>query len=165
VTSFDPFSLEDRSSCRQRYTKKEVKRGETEQIQCRADMFNVRRIDEIIAARIEPEIKTRSDVLNDAISLWLEDWDHRYPDGAAGQLRYQSELVNMERKRGYRQDFIQRAEGQLAGLREDGDLLGLKNYISLMLRARGDFMDDAPDSFMERMDRFISEARRLIDAH
>jgi hypothetical protein len=165
VSSFDPFALDDPTASRQRYTKDQVKRGETERVQCRADAFKVRRIDEIVAARIEPELGTRSDVLNDAIDLWLEDWDRRYPDGASGQLRYQSELLNMERKRQYRQGFIDQAETQLTGLREEGDLLGLKSYVGLMLRARGDFMDDAPDSFMERMDKLISEARRLLDAH
>jgi hypothetical protein len=164
LATFDPWALDDPSSSRQRYTKNEVKRGETERIQCRADSFHIRRIDEILAARIDPEFKTRSDVFQDAIAMWLEDWDHRYPDGASGQLRYQSELANMERKRQHRQGFIEHAETQLTGLREDGDVLGLKSYISLMLRARGDFQDDAPDSFMERMDKLISEARRLLDA-
>lgn len=165
MTTFDPFSLDDPTHPRQRYTKTEVKRGETERIQCRADSFHIRRIDEILAARIDPEFKTRSDVFQDAIAMWLEDWDRRYPDGAAGQLRYQSELANMERSRRHRTEFITNAEQELDGLREDADINGLRQYVQLMCRARGDFLDDAPATFMVRMDKMISESRRLVESY
>ena len=86
------------------------KGGETERIQCRADAFHVRRMDERLAARLDPEFKTRSDIMQDAIAMWLEDWDRRYPDGSGGQLRYQSELANMERRRQHRRGFLGNAE-------------------------------------------------------
>jgi hypothetical protein len=161
--TLNPWALDDLTP-RQRYTKTEVKRGETERIQCRADAFNVRRIDEIVASRIEPTLKTRSDVLNDALSLWLDDWDSKYPDGVGGELAYQARLKTMERKRIYRNDFLEDAKAQIENLQSDGDLEGLTTYLHLMQLAQGDFQSSAPESYVRQLKSLIDQARRLIEA-
>lgn len=159
----NPWALDDPESNRQRYTKSNVQRGSTEVIQCRADAFHVRRIDEIVASRIDPSFKTRSDVMQDALAMWLEDWDRRYPDGAAGELSYQALMKAMERKSAYRTEFMETASGQLDRLRQEGDSGGLSEYLHIMARARGDFKDSAPPSYMTKIDRLISDARRLLE--
>ena len=165
VSEWDPWNLDDTESIRQRYTKHDVKRGQTELIQCRADSFQVRRIDEILACRIEPVFKTRSDVLQDAICMWLEDWDRRYPDGVTGELAYQARMHDMARRRAYREEFMESATNQLDGLRHDGDARGLSEFLHIVLRARGELQDSAPPSYMQRLDRIIETARRLLEEH
>lgn len=163
--TLNPWALDD-TGARQRYTKSEVKRGETERIQCRADAFQIRRIDEIVASRIDPSFKTRSDVLQDAIAMWLEDWDLRYPDGVGGELSYQARLKTMERKRVYRQEFLTSAVEQIDSLKIDADVEGLSSYLHIMLLAQGDFRSSAPESYLKQLDALIAEARRLIqEAH
>lgn len=163
MSGLDSFSLGGIENERQPYTKASIKRGETERVQCRADAFLVRRIDEIVASRIDEDFKTRSDILQDAISMWVDDWDNRHPDGMQGQLHYQSELARLERATENRSAFLGRAERQLTQLRNDGDTNGFSTYLSIMFRARGDFLDDAPKPFISKMDQFISEAKRLLD--
>lgn len=165
MSDFSPWMLDDSDQSRQRYTKNDVKRGQTDVIQCRADSFHVRRVDEIVASRIDPSLKTRSDVLQDALAMWLEDWDRRYPDGAGGELSYQAKLEGMRRKRRYRSDFLMTAEEELKGLREDGDVNGLSGFLQTLLMAQGDFKDDAPGSYLQKIENMISEARRLLDAN
>lgn len=165
MSDFSPWMLDDSDQSRQRYTKSDVKRGQTEVIQCRADSFQVRRVDEIVASRIDPVLKTRSDVLQDALAMWLEDWDRRYPDGAGGELSYQARLEAQRRKRRYRTDFLATAEDELKGLREEGDITGLSGFLQTLLMAQGDFKDDAPASYLHKIDNMISEARRLLDAN
>lgn len=163
-SGFAPWMLDDETLKRQPYVKDQVKRGNTELIQCRADAFHVRRIDEIIAARIDSTFKTRSDVVQDAIAMWLEDWDRRYPDGATGELSYQARIEAMKRKRRYRADFLTIAEEELHGLQQDGDIQGLGNFLQTILLAQGDFKDDAPATYLQKIDDMILRARRLLNA-
>ncbi len=162
--TINPWALDDPESNRQRYTKSDVKRGATELIQCRADAFHVRRVDEIIASRVDPAFKTRSDVVQDALAMWLEDWDRRYPDGAGGELAYQSLMRAIELKRTHREEFLESAKNQLDGLRQDGDVDGLSDYLHIMARAQGDLKDTAPATYMRRLNELIMEARHLLDA-
>jgi hypothetical protein len=160
---WNPWTLDD-SENRQRYTKSDVRRGQTEFIQCRADSFHVRRIDEIVASRIDPTLKTKSDVLQDALAMWLEDWDKRYPDGSGGELAYRARLMRMERKRAFREEFMESAGDQLEALQRDGDALGMSEFLQIMLQAQGDFKDDAPSSYLSKVEDMIQRARRMLDA-
>jgi hypothetical protein len=62
-----------------RYTTKGQNRSETDVISCRAPSLLLRQIDEIIASKVEPDLKTKSDVLNDAIKSWLERFYNDHP--------------------------------------------------------------------------------------
>ena len=151
----------DDGTPRQRYTKSDVKRGQTELVQCRADAFLVRRVDEIVASRLDPIIKTRSDVLQDAIALWLEDWDERYPD-QGGALAYQSRLERMSRRREYRESFIDTVEEQLELTKRLGDISDLRELSQILSLAYTDFKTDAPPTSMKRMDDLMQTCQRLI---
>jgi hypothetical protein len=162
IGGFSPWQLDETDAARHRYTKSDVKRGNTEVIQCRADAFHVRRVDEIVASRIDPNLKTRSDVMQDALAMWLEDWDTRYPDGATGELSYQARIEGMRRKRRFRTDFLETAEEELRSLATDGDTLGLSTLLQTLLLAQGDFKDDAPQSYLDKLEKHISETKRLL---
>lgn len=96
--------------------------------------------------------------------MWLEDWDSRYPDGASGELGYQSRIEAMKRKRRLRTDFIESAEDELSGLQSDGDLRGLTTLLQTLLMAQADFRDDAPVTYMVKLDNMIHRTERLINA-
>jgi Arc/MetJ-type ribon-helix-helix transcriptional regulator len=164
ANGWNPWTLDDTDTKRQRYTKSDVHRGQTELIQCRADSFHVRRIDEIVASRIDAVLKTRSDVIQDAIALWLEDWDRKFPDGSGGELGYHARLLRIERKRIYRDQFMETAEEQLNALQADGDIHGLAEFLQIILQSQGDFKDDAPVSFMDQLEKLVDRAHRLVEA-
>lgn len=52
---------------------KTTKTDLTDHVNFRADTKTIRAIDEMVASRFDPELKTRSDVLNDAIFAWVQN--------------------------------------------------------------------------------------------
>lgn len=144
-----------------RYTKSDVRRGESEHVSSRISSFHMRRIDEIIAARYEPQFKTRTDVIQDAIVMWLEDWDQRYPDGAHGELSAFSEMELQTRRRESRDSFMQFAEKEFEALIDDTDLAGIKRFLITLIKFRTDSPPDTPQKFRNQIDSMIERARRL----
>lgn len=144
-----------------RYTKSEVKRGDTEHINCRINSFHVRRIDELLAARFEPNFKTRTDVIQDAIVMWLEDWDLRYPDGAHGQLSAESKMQLRKRRREHREAFMAFADKEFEALIFDKDKSGIADFLITLIQARAEFPPDTPQSFQDKLNAMIEKARRL----
>lgn len=144
-----------------RYTKSEVKRGESEHINCRLSSFHVRRVDEIIAARYEPSFKTRTDVLQDAIVMWLEDWDQRYPDGSRGEMSALSEMELKVRRRESRDSFMAFAKKEFEALIDDTDLHGIRAFLITLIKFRTESPPDTPQKFKNEVDGMIERARRL----
>lgn len=66
------------------YTRASAQSRETDPITFRASSSEIRKIDEIVASRIEPELKTRSDVINDALHRWLENFFAEHSDDMPG---------------------------------------------------------------------------------
>ena len=56
-----------------RLPRKDAKGDRTLSVSFRCDSHVLRQIDEIVASRFDYEIKTRTDVLNDAASAWVEE--------------------------------------------------------------------------------------------
>lgn len=145
------------------YTKSDVKRGQTEHINFRADAFHIRRIDEILGGRYDPAFKTRSDVLSDAIVMWLEDWDLKHPDGSAGELRGRFQLDRQKQARDSRNDYLEQIKVELEDLRKDGDIDGLRALASNIIQQREDFKGSAPPRYIAELDQVLAETRRLLD--
>jgi hypothetical protein len=133
-------------------------------MQFRAVEFWARRADEIVASRVEPSIKTTSDLLQDALVMFIEDWDKRYPDGMGGELAYQTRLLLAELKDEAREAFIEQSESRLDRLQANGDLRGLNEFLQIMHQAEGDFKDDAPRSYLVKIEDMIEKAHRLLHA-
>lgn len=148
---------------RERYTKAEVKRGEVEFIGCKAKAIHVRRIAEIVESRVEPELKTKSDVLQDALVMWLEDWDRRHPDFTdEHSLRAQDELDRMQQLTIARKTIIAKAKGQLDALREDGDIVGLRRFLRVLEDMEEKNRADAPAKFMKDLADMTVQVTRLL---
>src|SRR5580692_3851340 len=54
-----------------RYTRPSGKQ-ESGRVSFRGSTTDLRKIDEIVASRVDPELKTRSDVINDALHTWVQ---------------------------------------------------------------------------------------------
>lgn len=156
----DPWRLEKQHET---YTKSDVKRGNTEHIQFRADAFHVRRVDEIIASRIDPSFKTRSDVLSDSLVLWLENWDLAHPDGEQGQLHYKFQMDKQKRQRESRAEYMDTVKEELADCRKDADYEGIREITRSLISAVASMEGQAPPKYIAELDQLLMEARRLLD--
>lgn len=145
----------------ERFTKSDVKRGDTEHINCRISSHHKRRIDEILAGRFEPAFKTLTDVVQDSLVMWLEDWDSRHPDGQAGELAATSQIQLNIRRREARETFMSDVDKEWEALLDDADIEGIKRLLVILIKARAEFPPDSPPKFREKIDRMIERARRL----
>lgn len=160
----EAWNLDADGSKRTPYTRVKDKKGDSVPVTARCDSLMVRRTDEILASAVGwPTYKTRSDIVQDALAMWLEEWDKEHPDQASA-LSYQFKVEQMGRRRAARTDFIDIAKKELDGLREDGDITGLHQFIATLDTALSDFRVDAPASFLRRVDELRTSAKRLIDA-
>lgn len=66
---------------KRRFTKgTAAKDAEFEMVSFRAPNTELRRVEEIVAARVDPDLKTRSDVLCDALHSWLDNFFKEHGD-------------------------------------------------------------------------------------
>lgn len=161
-----PWTLDDvfrqrKGEKRLRYTGKDVKRGETEMVSFRCDYRIVHRLQVIVEQKLDPEIETKSDILHDALHLWLTRWDEDHPDGAGGRLAYQFRMRDLERKMANQDTFLESVSRILEQLKEHRDVAGIKELLVYIGEARFDFTD-APPLFLEKLGEVQEEARRLV---
>lgn len=162
--AMEPWNLESDGRTRTPYKRVKERSGESIPVATRCDSLMVRRMDEILASGVgSPTYRTRSDIIQDAIAFWLEEWDRNHPDMIT-PLAYQFKVELMGRRRSARKDFLEVAKAELDGLRDDGDITGLQELIKELDKALSDFRQDAPASFLNKMDEIRTSAKRLIDA-
>lgn len=164
TSAMEAWNLDSDGQKRTPYKRVKERKGESIPVTARCDSLMVRRTDEILASAVGwPTYKTRSDIIQDALAMWLEEWDKDHPDNTT-PLSYQFKVEQMGRRRSARTDFLEMAKTELDGLREDGDITGLAMFIATLDIALIDFRHDAPASFLVKIDEIRNNAKRLIDA-
>jgi hypothetical protein len=160
MADVDPWRME---KPHETYTKSDVKRGATDHVQFRADSFHIRRIDEILGQRLDSAFKTRSDVFQDAIVMWLEDWDLKHPDGAAGELHYKFAMEQQKRQRVSRREYLETVKEELDDLRKDADVEGLRALARNIISASEELKHTAPPKYIAELDQILADTRRMLD--
>jgi hypothetical protein len=69
-----------RKARRRRVTARTTKRDSTEHLQFRLDSKLSDEINQIVASQVDADLKTRSDVLHDAVAFWLDEWTDEHPN-------------------------------------------------------------------------------------
>lgn len=156
----DPWNLERTHEV---YTRTKLPKDEQEYCNFRAKKSHIRRIDEIVGQRLDPAFKTRTDVLFDAVVLWLETWDLNHPDGATGELRFEFQLEQQQRQRGSRTSYMEKVTQELDELRKDADIDGLRSLASNIIMATQEMKHSAPPKYIAQLDQILADTRRLLD--
>jgi hypothetical protein len=156
----DPWRLERTHEV---YIRPKLTKEEQEYCNFRASKFHIRRLDEIVGQRLDPAFKTRTDILYDAVVLWLENWDLNHPDGATGELHFQFQLEQQQRQRASRNSYLEMVKGELEEAKKDGDLDGLSALASNIIRATQELKHSAPPKYVAELDQLLAETRRLLD--
>lgn len=162
--NIEAWNLESDPTKRTPYTRIKDKKGDSVPVAARCDSLMVRRMDEILARALGwPTYKTRSDIIQDAIAFWLEQWDLDHPETASA-LSHQFHVEQMGRRRNARNQFFEMAKEELNGLRDEGDTTGLYQFIAALDQALTDFREDAPATFLSKMTELRAAAKKLVDA-
>jgi hypothetical protein len=99
-----------RKARRRRVTARTTKRDSTEHWQFRVDSKFADEINQILASQADPDLKTRSDVLHDAVALWLDEWADEHADTSlARHWRLERRLY----ARDYRDAYLDRTANAL----------------------------------------------------
>jgi hypothetical protein len=69
-----------RKARRRRVTARTTKRDSSEHLQFRLDSKLSDEINQIVASQADPDLKTRSDILHDAVAFWLDEWTDEHPN-------------------------------------------------------------------------------------
>lgn len=144
-------------------TSKHLKRGETQVVSFRVSLEDYAKIQKTVQQRRVPGIETYSDLMTDALFLWLEKFYDENPTvdpGAAQELR----MVRLNAERHQRVEFVTLAQKVLTDLIEDRHIKGLDQFHAAMIESKYSYQNqNAPDDFIRDLDRIINQARRLLD--
>lgn len=146
-------------------TSKRLKKGETQVVSFRVSLEDYTKIQKIVQQRRIPGIETHSDLLSDALFMFLEKFYEEQPNldpGALQELR----MVRLNAERHQRVEFLGMANKVLTDLIEDRHIKGLDQFHVSMIESRFSYQNqDAPDDFLREIDRIIEKTRRLLDDH
>lgn len=162
----DGFRLDDvfadvPEKTRRRYTSKDIKRGESETVSFRCDYRIIGRMQKIIEQRLDADLETRSDILNDAIHLWLTTWDEEHPDGNSGRMSSEFRMLEIQRNLEYQDRFLTNATELMDSLKEHRDVRMIREFLFHLAEMRYKF-GNAGDRFFEKFDSIVEDARRLV---
>jgi hypothetical protein len=147
---------------RRRVTARSFESKETHHLQFRCEGQMSRRINEIIALQIDPELRTRSDVLHDAVALWLDSFFLEHPN-----LEPQKNSWDLQKHNAFR--ILREVELSEMRLTLDRAKKETDKYIVTKLftnahKLRGKYVaEHASPTEMTNIDTFISDTKTALD--
>lgn len=147
---------------RERYTKALHKKIETVPMGARLPAYMMERIAEIVGQRYIPECKTVTDVIWDAVALWLEDYDAYGPDGHNGSARILWEMERYALERDQRERAVASIRDALDDCAHDGHSEGIERILVHALKLQQQLVDgDATTKQRQELDQQIKRAKRM----
>jgi hypothetical protein len=154
----------DNPNSRERHSATNGKaKAATEVASFRCSLSHLRALDEIIQSGIDPRLKTKSDCLQDAVSLFLEDWTNHYADGVSGRTLRRLRLERVQAVLDSRQTFLDLLDKGIDTAREQKDLLELRN---LLHDARAEATDSegyAPQTYIDEVNRRVTRLSEMLE--
>lgn len=161
MDSYEHFYAPPEPELRERFTT--PKRGQTESITFRADTFHLRMLDEIIQSGVDPRLKTKSDCLQDALAMFVEDWAKNYADGLTGRTLRMFNLQQMQRQHDSRLKFVTDVEERLDEASQTGDRVALMNLIEQIHEEIEEMAKYSPKSYIEDLNKIASKIQEKLN--
>jgi hypothetical protein len=155
----EAWGLEDAID-RERFTN--APRGQTEPITFRIYTHNARILDEIIHSGIDPRLKTKSDCLQDATSMFIDDWLTNYQDGISGRTLRMYKYERDKLQREARQSFLTETDEAIKQCSNEGDVRGLQRIRSNVDSELSDVNDNTPESYVKNLTARLDDLRRWL---
>jgi hypothetical protein len=150
----------DNPKSRERYSRPKVE--PTEPLTFRATARNLRILDEIIQSGVDPRLKTKSDCMQDGLSLFIEDWMTNYQDGVSGRTLRMFQMERMAIQSRSRQDYLAEHDSSETRLRNDGDKTGLQTLFMNLQAERQEAVGFTPQSYIDELDKRIAKMEDLF---
>ncbi len=135
----------------------------TTHLQFRCPDTIVRRMDVLLSAG-HPALKTRTDIIIDAVFNWFNEWDKVGPDGANGMLRAQFAIYKMRLERMVKSEFLVESKETFDDLKSSGDVKALRSLYHHLEVVYSDSLTDSPQSYLSEIEELMAQVHRLLVA-
>lgn len=122
----------------------------------------LRALDEIIQSGMDPRLKTKSDCLQDALALFVEDWNKNYQDGIQGRTLRMLELERMKRLRESRTSLIEQAQEELQQAVRNSDIETLHRIEGHITAEREDSLGVSPPTYIKELDELLGRLSDML---
>jgi hypothetical protein len=153
------WGFDNEGASRERFTT--APRGQTEMFSCRLYANNLRMLDEIIHSGLDPRLKTKSDCVQDAVQLFIEDWVEKYADGLSGRTLRMFWLEQRRAQQENRDNFLTSFDSDLETAKKNRDKQGLQSLLALT-KAEREESKDSPPVYLEELDNRIRQLEELV---
>ena len=160
VPTFEDEWTFDNPNSRERLTS--APRGQSEPFTTRIYQSNLRILDEIIHSGIDPRLKTKSDCVQDAVALFIEDWVKNYSDGLSGRTLQMLKLERIRMQREAREEFIRRVDEEIESAKYSQDRESLGTILYSLSQERGDSEGWSPNTYIAQLDVRIEDLRHIL---
>jgi hypothetical protein len=148
---------------KRRFTKKTAGSQDYDVLSFRAPVGEIRRVDEILGSGTDPELRTRSDVMNDALHWWLE----QYLDEHSQEVPRTHDLFVMDHQKwilSHRQEEITTMTEMLEQAIRDGHHSMLNIILFNGYRLKSELEQDQYGSpaQIKKCDEIIEKTRRAM---
>jgi hypothetical protein len=120
-------------------------------------------LDEIIQSGVDPRLKTKSDCLQDALAMFVEDWAKNYADGLTGRTLRMFNLQQMQRQHDSRLKFVTDVEERLDEASQTGDRVALMNLIEQIHEEIEEMAKYSPKSYIEDLNKIASKIQEKLN--
>lgn len=137
-----PFEFSDASSATPKRMKGKANTANTELISARIPSTHIRLIDEYVAARRNAALRTRTDVLRDAVALWLEQ---EFEEGNLDTLsRLQFSLSKQRAEEERWSEVVEEISSRYLSLKNGPSYPTLKEELGGLIEDVRAIVDDCP---------------------
>jgi hypothetical protein len=140
------------------------KNEQTVHIQARAPESLIRMADEIVAQRMHPGYKTRSDMIVDGLHMIIENCIRDLPECVNSPLAIGFQLEYDSLRSQYNGSTIQSAENRYEECRQNQDNGGMKKLLGHMMALKVEFTDneDVATVHSTHLDEIIEKAQKYL---
>ena len=161
MESYEQYYQAENPENRERFVK--PPRGQTEQLNFRIYTFHARVLDEIIHSGLDPNLKTKSDCLQDAVDLFIKDWNKNYADGLSGRTLRRRNMEEMLRIAQERDRFTEEAKEIVELSKKTGDrhtLFGMIDQLEAEIESE---TGHAPKMYLDELRDIVKDINRYLE--
>ena len=161
MESYEKYWQAENPESRERFTK--PPKGQTEQLNFRIYTFHARMLDEIIHSTLDPSLKTKSDCLQDAVALWIEDWEKKHSDGLSGRTLRRFHMERMLQVAQERDNFMEEVKQIVDLSKKTGDrntLFAMVDQVEAEVESES---GHAPKTYLDDLRKIVKDINDYLE--
>jgi hypothetical protein len=156
-SSETPWGLDEDKDRVRYFYKKEDQRTH---VNFKAPTHLIRQIDEVVAARLDPRLKTRSDALCEAVAMFCSVYDNGSPEIEV--MARAARMDSMIRKQEYYQRMLDDAEKAANQAASHKNISMLRVIQTTLYRNKQSFVDMGSQKMVKQLEELIDRVKQYL---